>query len=400
MVEAPANRRNLNANSLCLKDFLGCEPECRSCEYRNQSYSESIKKKHEGLEHVIGHKVAYAPSERPFYYREKTVLRAFRDQDRLRFGFSRRFRDEQGRHRLAHFGIESCPAHSERVSRIVAWVRENASSFSEAEFPILYLVISGRIVTFVLKQARDPVIVDRVRQWLRDATRADVDGWYINWNPSAGFRVFDSKRFERIAGEAWSLLKVGQESFLHGPQSFVQNDPSLHSHAIRQIETHLEVGSKTSVVDLYGGMGVTAKMFSNRGANVLSVELSKEAVECSKQNAPQAIVLRGRVTDRLTEIEHWVQAERERGQDVVLYFNPPRTGLDDLTLRAIGSLVDRHTIRKFAYLSCNPSKMKRDLDELMRCARIEFLAFEAFDFFPHTRHVELLALGTLGSVKQ
>lgn len=403
MAEASPYGRNLTFESNRLSDLAGCEPACRSCEYRAVAYVESCRKKHDELTRLVKQEVLYHASMLPFFYREKSVLRAFRraGDSLLRFGFSKRYRDERGRHRVESVAIESCPVHSERVRRIIAWVQSRFSGFYYEDFPILYLAVSGRLVTFVLKHVRDPKMLDRVSKLLEDAPRAEADGWFINWNPSAGFRVFDSKRFECIAGSAVSEIEIAGRSFCHGPGSFIQNEPRLQSRAIARVSEHLRItSSTTSVLDLYCGIGATSRVFGDQGARVLSVELSGEAVDCARVNAPGAKVLRGRVSDRLREIEEWVEFERHEGRAVHLYLNPPRGGVDDLTLQVIAGLTKRCFFSKFAYLSCHPSKMIRDLEGLLRCAVLAPLKFEAFDFFPHTRHVELLALGSFDSLKQ
>ena len=66
--------------------------------------------------------------------------------------------------------------------------------------------------------------------------------------------------------------------------------------------------------------------------------------------------------------------------------DPPRTGLG---AEAAGALADLGASR-IVYLSCDPATLARDLSVLAR-VRYELEAVEAFDLFPQTAHVEVLA---------
>jgi 23S rRNA (uracil1939-C5)-methyltransferase len=73
----------------------------------------------------------------------------------------------------------------------------------------------------------------------------------------------------------------------------------------------------------------------------------------------------------------------------VALVDPPRTGLDQLT---IGALLER-VVPRLLYVSCSPISYARDAGQLVRAGyRIE--RYELFDFYPQTVHVEGLALLT------
>jgi 23S rRNA (uracil1939-C5)-methyltransferase len=76
---------------------------------------------------------------------------------------------------------------------------------------------------------------------------------------------------------------------------------------------------------------------------------------------------------------------RERWDAVLL--DPPRTGAEApvAELGATGA-------RRIVYVSCHPATLARDAQVLAQKHGFELRAARVFDMFPHTHHVEALAL--------
>jgi 23S rRNA (uracil1939-C5)-methyltransferase len=71
--------------------------------------------------------------------------------------------------------------------------------------------------------------------------------------------------------------------------------------------------------------------------------------------------------------------------DAVL-FDPPRKGLGPAILQGLR----QRPAPKLIYLSCNPTTLARDLKELETGYKVK--ALKIYDFFPHTPHIETLAI--------
>jgi 23S rRNA (uracil1939-C5)-methyltransferase len=67
-------------------------------------------------------------------------------------------------------------------------------------------------------------------------------------------------------------------------------------------------------------------------------------------------------------------------------FDPPRAGL---TERLINSL-NASSVKRIIYVSCNPVTLKRDIILLKQ--RFRPVSIRAIDMFPHTEHIECVAL--------
>jgi 23S rRNA (uracil1939-C5)-methyltransferase len=130
------------------------------------------------------------------------------------------------------------------------------------------------------------------------------------------------------------------------------------------------------VWDLYGGIGDTAAMLVERGANVVSVDADEKAVSWGRARLPAARFIAARAEDILPSLP----------PPHAVVVNPPRGGLHwDVSLR-----LTSEPVAKLIYLSCDPATLARDLSRLN--VNYEVKAVRAFDLFPQTAHVETVAV--------
>jgi 23S rRNA (uracil1939-C5)-methyltransferase len=71
----------------------------------------------------------------------------------------------------------------------------------------------------------------------------------------------------------------------------------------------------------------------------------------------------------------------------VIVVDPPRVGLHPQALESIIT----HRPEKIVYVSCNAATFARDLGELLKSG-YELRTVQPVDMFPHTAHIELVAL--------
>ncbi|HTL12556.1 MAG TPA: class I SAM-dependent RNA methyltransferase, partial [Bdellovibrionota bacterium] len=223
-------------------------------------------------------------------------------------------------------------------------------------------------------------------EWTREALAAHLDGLHLNWHPSTGRQVF-SPDWQRV----WGLDRARRaDGAWYGPDSFGQLRTDLHARSLARAARHLSPVPGDAVVDLYSGIGLSLERWKSAGADFLGVELGAEAIACTALNLGEdGRVLRGRCSDRLPQIREW--SRRPRSGRVVVYANPPRTGLEPEVVAWLASPDCEASM--MAYLSCSPGTLARDLREL-GAAGWARAGFEAYDFFPGTHLVETLALLT------
>ncbi|HZK05834.1 MAG TPA: TRAM domain-containing protein [Actinomycetaceae bacterium] len=137
------------------------------------------------------------------------------------------------------------------------------------------------------------------------------------------------------------------------------------------------------VLELYSGAGLftlpLAHAVGARGA-VLGLEGARRAVADATKNLsglPQARVEVARVDGRR------ISAERARIDVVVL--DPPRTGAGG----AVTAALKARRPERIVYVACDPAALARDLETLV--AEYDILRLDAYDLFPSTHHVEMVA---------
>jgi 23S rRNA (uracil1939-C5)-methyltransferase len=141
------------------------------------------------------------------------------------------------------------------------------------------------------------------------------------------------------------------------------------------------------VLDLYSGVGLFAAALAASGQHeVVAVEGDRVAAHDLKRNvAPYG----SRVKARHEAVEVFLakgHADIARGTAIV---DPPRTGL---SRDALTSLLALHPER-IVYVSCDIATLARDV-RLASDRGYALASLEAFDMFPHTAHIESLALLT------
>jgi 23S rRNA (uracil1939-C5)-methyltransferase len=352
----------------------GCIEICPGCRYRGFSSEESTAKKQAWAERWLSPlridvRNLAAPGLR-WAYRRKALLHAEKHVDGWRLGLLKRWGWE-----TELVEIPDCPLHAPEINRTLKALKPELP----ADIPLAFILCSGTILTLVLKCAAS----EKWRAWAKSLALPEILSVQINWNPSAGAgRPVSSRHQEVVSGPR--LLRDG-EGVSYGALSFRQQIPEMESLALGLAEKHFDLFAPSSVVDLYCGGGATLARWRSRGRKAVGVELSGEAVDAARENAPGTMVLKGRVEHRLPQLEEWLQEEGQK-ENFAIYTNPPREG----HAPEVNQWIASSGALCVAYLSCNPKTLARDLSGLE--AAYEFLSAHPFDFFPQTDHVECLAL--------
>jgi 23S rRNA (uracil1939-C5)-methyltransferase len=147
-------------------------------------------------------------------------------------------------------------------------------------------------------------------------------------------------------------------------------------------------GSET-VYDLYCGIGTIGLSMAKRALTVWGVEVSEESVACAIENAglnglTNAAFFAGEVGSSLEELS------ARAGLPDVAVVDPPRAGLSGKALRHLARL----EAPRLVYVSCNPTTLAGNVKELVSEWGYRLERVRPVDLFPHTPHVESVALLT------
>lgn len=145
---------------------------------------------------------------------------------------------------------------------------------------------------------------------------------------------------------------------------------------------------KERVVDAYSGVGTIGILASDGARQVISVELNKDAVRDARVNAKLNGVNNidfycADAADFLVEM-----SRRHEKVDVVI-MDPPRAGSTPAFLKSIVAA----EAEKIVYVSCAPDTLARDVNILVNNG-YKVRNIQPVDMFPHTNHVETVALMT------
>ncbi|GGG02584.1 23S rRNA (uracil(1939)-C(5))-methyltransferase RlmD [Paenibacillus abyssi] len=174
--------------------------------------------------------------------------------------------------------------------------------------------------------------------------------------------------------------------FAISARSFYQVNPAQTVALYRKAVEYAGLTGKETVIDAYCGIGTISLFLARQAGQVYGVEIVPEAIEDAKRNAVLNGIDNASFEAGLAEvvIPRW----REEGivPDVIVV-DPPRKGCDQALLDTILKMRPERVV----YVSCNPSTLARDL-RVLEDGGYRTVEVQPVDMFPHTVHVESVAL--------
>lgn len=165
------------------------------------------------------------------------------------------------------------------------------------------------------------------------------------------------------------------EYFTYDVDSFFQVNLPIFERALADIKKWASSGE---LVDMYAGVGSIG----------LSVATGK--VDLVESDAATAAMARANAASSRLEVQA-IEAPSEVALDYIVsdktvIFDPPRAGLHDKVVARVLAAKPPRVI----YLSCNPATQARDLAKMHD--EYNIVHFAGYNFFPHTPHIETLAV--------
>ena len=175
---------------------------------------------------------------------------------------------------------------------------------------------------------------------------------------------------------------LGKYKFVISPNSFYQVNP-VQTEFMYNLGIEMAALKKDDIIcDLYCGIGTIGIFASEYVSKVYGIEIVDAAVENAKQNA---------ILNNVKNID-FIVGDVEFAFDKLLkedgvvpnvvFVDPPRRGLDDVTIENLNKL----NLDKIVYISCNPDTLVRDLAKLEDKYKVEKIV--PVDNFCYTSHVE------------
>jgi 23S rRNA (uracil1939-C5)-methyltransferase len=173
------------------------------------------------------------------------------------------------------------------------------------------------------------------------------------------------------------------------PNAFLQTNTRMAERVYGLAVDAAGLTGEETIYDLYCGIGTIGLIMAGRALTVWGVEVSEESVACALENADlngsaNAAFFAGNVGQAIEELR-----ERAGPPDLVVV-DPPRAGLAGKALRRVGRLA----APRIVYVSCNPTTLASDAKTLAADWGYKLERATPVDMFPHTPHVETVALLT------
>ncbi len=351
---------------------------CGGCPWQHVAYAEQLRAKEalvrEHLRRIGGIAdpplLPIIPSPQEWHYRHRIRLHA---EDNARLGFS-----QARSHELVE--IASCAIAAEssaadlRLAR--AWLASLHTAVRQVE--LLTNEPAGRLVlvgdTEEAFQTQDAAVCTQ----------------FLKAYPGVAGLALCGRDWRKAWGDTTISFTLGVDGLtLTVSQGvFTQVNLAGNRALIATLLQLSDIQKEQRVIELYCGAGNLSLPLASRARELIGIEQSRPAVADAQANAARAGLTNARFlcAPARTGVRHLLRT-RTRGEVVVL--DPPRAGAADVI-----DEVPRLGAQKVVYVSCDPTTLARDLRRLQMYG-YRTSAIQPLDLFPHSYHVETLAVSVL-----
>jgi len=170
------------------------------------------------------------------------------------------------------------------------------------------------------------------------------------------------------------------------PLDFVQVNAGMNRRMIDHALALLQPGAQDRVLDLFCGLGNFTLPLARRAAHVTGVEgdagLVRRAEQNARRNKVDNVAFHSADLAADQRAAPWAKADYE-----LLLLDPPRSGAAEIL-----EYLPRRSARRVVYVSCHPASLARDAGTLVHKHGFALVSAGVMDMFPHTAHVESIAL--------
>lgn len=318
------------------------------------------------------------PLEGPLWnYRRRARLgvKWVRKKGRVLVGF---------RERQAPFvaDVRRCEVLAEPVGSLIEPLGELIGGLSILDrLPQIEVAVADNQVALVLRVLSEPTADDRDR--LRAFAAENGVSFYLQPGNLDTVAPLDP-----ATPEPEYALPEFDLNLAFRPVDFIQINAEINRRMLEQALHLLELNGDESVLDLFCGLGNFTLPLARRAGRVTGVEGDTALVARADGNARRNGL--DNADFHLANLfEDNADLPWARGQYDAVLLDPPRAGA-----REVLPIVDRSGASRVVYVSCHPATLARDAGHLVRDHGFRLEAAGVLDMFPHTAHVESMALFT------
>ncbi len=175
-------------------------------------------------------------------------------------------------------------------------------------------------------------------------------------------------------------------SFHFKPNDFTQVNADINQSMVKRALGWLDPKAGDQILELFCGLGNFTLPIATSGAHVVGIEGDAQLIQRAQDNAQANGVSNCSFTQADLSKELSEQAWF-KGSYNKLLLDPPRSGAKEVIEQLAAIKFDR-----IVYVSCNPATLARDAGTLVNEQGYRLVAAGVMDMFPHTAHVESIAL--------
>lgn len=391
---------------------------CGGCKQQDLNYEQQLKYKQEQVEEIFRMMGGYQDfetepiigSDKIFFYRNKMEF-SFADK---RWLTKEEINSEEkidrefalGLHIPGMFDkvldIDECFLQSELSNKILNTSRD---FFKKNNIPIYSTKThTGYLRNLVIKQSHhtDDLMVNLVTASEDDSLMKVYTDLLLHEVPEittinnninlkkASVAIGD---YEKVYhGTGYIFDTIGDYKFRISANSFFQTNTLQAEKLYQTALDYAELQDDEIVYDLYSGAGTISIFVSNHAKDVYAFENVNSSVEDAEENKKLNKINNVNFisADLYNSFLPKIEEEKIPKPDVVI-IDPPRSGMHKNTVNDVIEL----SPKKIVYVSCNPATQIRDI-KLFSESGYKLIKSRPVDMFPHTYHIENVALLTKG----
>lgn len=278
--------------------------------------------------------------------------------------------------------MHGCEVMPPRISRLIDPLREMLVSMSGRErLPQIEIALGDNVDVFVLRVLETLSTEDETK------LRAFADQHGIQWwlqpkgpDTAHPFHPLDAPALTYTLPEFEIQMPFS-------PTEFTQVNPDINRVLVRRALRLLDPQPGERVADLFCGLGNFTLPIARRGATVLGIEGSAGLVRRATENAAHN-GLADRAEFRVANLfEATEESMGALGHFDKMLIDPPRDGAMEV-VKSLGT----NPPSRIVYVSCSPATLARDANVLVNTQGYRLAAAGVANMFPHTAHVESIAL--------
>ncbi len=372
---------------------------CGGCKLQDLSYRDQLKKKQKFLEGYFSSLkepfqfLPIIPSPKVYFYRNKMEFSFGGQGEDLVCGLHSRLNKRK------IIDIEECLLFSENASIVLREVKQffrekstsSYSTFTHRGF-LRYLILRESktqkdFMVNIVTSSQGSLDRESFREMLLSLRLKEKEITSLIWTISQSLSdAVVPQRWEILYGKDYLEERIGELIFRIPIFSFFQVNPFILEDFFEFIKNLLDRKTEEKVLDLFSGIGTLTLLLGKHSYFVWAIEQDQEAVKASFINASLNNIKNVSFLSSDVRRALFLNLSLWKGKIDLVSINPPRAGLSKKIIKRIKIIAPKRII----YSSCNPKSFIVDLQNFLDSYRIKLI--QPFDFFPHTLHIEVLAL--------